>query len=159
ANASGVVIGFAYVDTNGDHVRDGQDFGVPGVLVTLNGTTAAGHGVGVSAITDGSGGYTFQNVQPGTYQLGYLPVGGLAGRAGGRAGSTGGGGTVFATITVAGGQTVTQDLGFAGLDPSVISLRMFLSSSTRDSFGLPPAGPGQSVGSGRANNAPFLANP
>jgi cyclophilin family peptidyl-prolyl cis-trans isomerase len=159
ANASGIVTGFAYVDSNSNGVHDSQDFGVTGVVVSLTGKTNIGANVSVTATTDGQGSFTFQSVQPGTYQLAYTPVanllGGLPDISGGAAAS---GVKVVANFTVAGGQTVNQDLGFTGLDPHFISGRMFLTSTTAADYGLAAAGGGTGAASLRDNSAPFLAH-
>ncbi len=160
ATASGAVTGTAYVDFNGNHVLDLQDFALPGVTVSLLGTTTQGSAVNATATTDARGDFTFQNVQAGAYQLGYATVPGLLGGPPSLNNSSAPAGvTVVSNLTVVGGETTTQSLGFLGLGASFISLRQFLSTSTPAGDGLPAAGTGQAVVSPRENNAPVLAKP
>lgn len=64
-----VLSGFVYVDANGDGVRDEEETGVPGVLVTLTGTTTSDVEITRTALTLDDGSYVFEELAPGTYQL------------------------------------------------------------------------------------------
>ncbi|MBK9462535.1 MAG: carboxypeptidase regulatory-like domain-containing protein [Sphingobacteriales bacterium] len=61
------------MDTNGDGIQDAGEPGVSGVTVTLydaNGDVLA------TTTTDASGAYSFTNLPPDTYQVGFtLPAG------------------------------------------------------------------------------------
>src|SRR5207253_1804405 len=70
-----------------------------------------------------------------------------------------GGGDVVGNINIGAGQTVTQDLGFKGMMPVFISLRMFCTSTTAADFPFAAAGgSGTAIANFRANNAPTLKN-
>ncbi len=79
--------GYVYVDRNNNGIRDPGEEGIGGVTVHLKDTN--GNLLGITAITDASGLYCFENLRPGTYGVGEdQPVGyfdGLdaAGTAGG----------------------------------------------------------------------------
>ncbi len=130
-------------DRDGDH--DATEIVVRGISVQLTGTTDQGTEVTVDATTDSSGAYAFQNVLPGTYEVTAEPGENLLGEA-----------IVVSGITVAGGQTITQDFGLRGLTPQVISLRQFLTSTTPDDFPFADAGTGEALANARENNLPTL---
>src|SRR5471030_2900943 len=67
ANASGVVSGLVYVDTNGNGIHDAKEAILPGAPVTLTGVTTQNVAVSVTAKTDFTGSFTFLNVLPGNY--------------------------------------------------------------------------------------------
>ena len=70
AAASGTVSGVAYIDANGNEKFDSGELTLPGVVITLTGTTAVQNTqVHVTATTNASGDFTFLNVLPGTYSL------------------------------------------------------------------------------------------
>jgi cyclophilin family peptidyl-prolyl cis-trans isomerase len=157
ANASGVLTGLAFVDSNGDGVREAREAVLPGVSVTLSGTTNQGTPVDVTATTDGTGAFSFLNVQPGNYQLGYAPVPGMLGTPGSIAAVNAPAGvTVIASLPVTGGQNITEGVGFRGLAPEFVSLRQFLSTTTAADFPFLAAGSGVAFASGRANSAPVV---
>jgi large repetitive protein len=62
--------GFVYVDSNRNGARDGgETAGIAGVTVTLTGTDDQGTPVNLTATTDASGAYHFDNLRPGTYSV------------------------------------------------------------------------------------------
>ena len=65
SSLTGVVFG----DDNNNGVVDGIEQRIGGVIVTLAGTDVYGTVVNTSVVTNGSGVYTFANVQPGTYTI------------------------------------------------------------------------------------------
>src|SRR5437879_6099007 len=70
ATASGVLSGVAFIDADGNGVHAATEPVLPGVPVTLSGTTTQGGAfTPVTAITDGAGAFQFLNVLPGTYHL------------------------------------------------------------------------------------------
>lgn len=158
ANASGAVTGFVFVDSNRNNVRDAGERGLPGVDVTLLGTSNGGN-VRALSTTAADGSFRFDNVQPGTYTANAGPVVGFLGYTSSIQTDVGPGGvTVVGFADVTGGQTVQTEIGFPGVAPEFISRRLFLASTTDASF--PFADPGTGVGqaSDRENNAPTLKN-
>ena len=67
--APGVIGGNVFVDTNNNGVQDAIEQVVPGVTITLSGTTGQGKTVNVSTATDAKGHYNFFGVAPGRYNL------------------------------------------------------------------------------------------
>jgi uncharacterized repeat protein (TIGR01451 family)/fimbrial isopeptide formation D2 family protein len=65
---------FVWLDTNGNGIQDGGETGVVNVLVTLY--DAASNALD-TATTDTSGFYTFTNLVPATYFVGFTPPSGL----------------------------------------------------------------------------------
>jgi cyclophilin family peptidyl-prolyl cis-trans isomerase len=154
-NASGTIMGTAFIDPTGSGTLTANSFLLPGASLTLTGTTIVGVGVNVTASTDQGGNYVFNNVQPGTYQLSVAAVPSLVGSPG-IAGSP----SATVQITMTGDQTVTEDLVFGGLAPQFISLRQFLATSTPSNIsGLPSPGSGSAAASSRPNSAPTVAKP
>jgi cyclophilin family peptidyl-prolyl cis-trans isomerase len=150
-NASGAITGLAFIDANVDGDRDTGEVTVRGVPVRLTGTTSQGTSINVTTTTTTSGSYTFENVLPGTYRLTSGPAQNLVGGA-----------VTGSAFTVAGGQTVTRDLPLGGIVPEAISLRMFLTTTTPESFatdaGFATAGTTAGLANERENNLPELAN-
>ena len=67
---TGAQIGdFAFEDVDGDGIQDAGEPGIPGVTVTLNGTTGNGTAVTQTTTTDASGLYLFNNLIPGNYTV------------------------------------------------------------------------------------------
>jgi len=67
ANSS--ISGFVFCDTDDDGIRDTGESGVPGVVVTLNGTDDQDNVVEASALTSSDGSYFFGELRPGTYEV------------------------------------------------------------------------------------------
>jgi uncharacterized repeat protein (TIGR01451 family) len=61
-------------DTDGDGGQDAGEPGIPGVTVTLTGTTSSGTPVTLTTVTNGSGNYTFTDLATGTYKLTFSTV-------------------------------------------------------------------------------------
>jgi peptidyl-prolyl cis-trans isomerase A (cyclophilin A) len=103
------------------HVFAGGTAGLPGVDVTLTGTTTTGRTVDISTTTDSGGAYAFTHVLPGTYSLS---------RGGAPDGFVDGGSASLSGIVVSSG-AVTADLNIPvlGLTASKVSLAFFLSDS------------------------------
>jgi peptidyl-prolyl cis-trans isomerase A (cyclophilin A) len=156
-NASGLVSGFAFLDSNPNGVFNSSEITLPGMNINLTGTTSQGSPVSTSATTGAGGAFTFINVLPGTYQLS-APAGSGFLAGGANFGNTQGplGADVISGISVSAGQTVHKNLGYSGLAPSVISMRLFLSSSTNANLPLAPAGGGSGAANYRPNSAPIV---
>ena len=61
--------GSVYLDVNDDGARDAAETGVPGVLITLSGTTSGGSAVERTQLTANDGSYLFAELPNGTYSL------------------------------------------------------------------------------------------
>ena len=60
---------FVWDDKDGDGTQDAGEPGIPNVTVVLTGTTGSGTPVSATTTTDANGGYTFNNLVPGTYKV------------------------------------------------------------------------------------------
>jgi peptidyl-prolyl cis-trans isomerase A (cyclophilin A) len=149
ANVAPVLSGTAFVDGARTGTFRAGDAVLPGVTVTLTGTTYLGTSISATTTTDSAGNFQFMLVPNGTYQLSFPKSGFLAGTAGiGNVGAPNGV-TVVSGITVSGGQSIGGGrLAFEGIDPNVITLRMFLASSGPSSLPgtLPGAGSAAATG-------------
>ena len=65
----GSLAGFVFFDADGDGTRDASEGGVPGIVVRLSGSETAGSSIDQSTITDNNGAYSFDELEPGTYQI------------------------------------------------------------------------------------------
>ncbi len=61
--------GYVYVDVNNIGVKNADDPGIPGVLMTLTGVTDSGVPVEESQFTNAEGFYRFDELQPGVYAV------------------------------------------------------------------------------------------
>lgn len=151
--SSGVLTGFAFVDANGDGVRQAQERALPGVQVVLSGRSTSGEVLSGTAVTGANGGYQFSRIAPGTYTLTAT-----AKNFGGNAGSTAAGGvTVVTTPTFTGAQQKFANLAFRGLVTPAVSLRSFLASTPADDPTVfSPAGGGAPTSGSLTNRAPTV---
>jgi peptidyl-prolyl cis-trans isomerase A (cyclophilin A) len=155
ANVAPLVSGQAFVDAAHTGTFQAGDAVLPGVTVTLSGTTYLDTSINATTTTDANGRFQFLLVPNGTYQLSFLTSGFLTGSAGIANVAAPDGVTVISAVTISGGQSLTTGhIAFLGIDPSIISLRMFLASSTSNSL------PGTIPGTGStAASGPFLSQP
>jgi cyclophilin family peptidyl-prolyl cis-trans isomerase len=144
----GVISGKVSVDTTGT-------VGVPGLQITLSGTTTGNQPVSLSTTTDGNGDYSFLQVQPGTYQLSrgsfnkVIDKSALFGNLGGSVS-----GQTVTTITLAQGQVgLNYDFLVGGLAPGAISLAEFTTNSTGTPLSHQTAGSGQAFADGLNQSA------
>lgn len=120
---AGSLAGAVYVDANDDGVRQGGEPGIPGVTITLSGTTLDGVNVctllpSCTVTTAADGSYSFPNLPAGTYTLtqtqpaAYADGRDTAGTVnGGASGTAGGAGTsVISNVVVPPGGTGTDYL-------------------------------------------------
>jgi cyclophilin family peptidyl-prolyl cis-trans isomerase len=157
AVAPGALSGLAFIDHNGNGVFDSGEVALPGLSVTLTGTTSAGQSVNASAVTDAGGVYVFQNVRAGTYSLSSgTAVGLLGGAPAFSSASAAPGVALVSGLGVGAGQALGQNLGFLGLSPASISLTQFLSTTTAVDFPnlTAPAG----AGTANLNQAPVVSS-
>lgn len=146
----GTVRGNVFLDRLANGILDARDARIPGVSVTLTGTTAGATGntsIKVTAVTNANGSFTFTSVPQGNYKLktGVIP------------GVIGGAAKTFSAITIAtDGQVFKHDFAFTGgVAARSFSMRQFLTNSTPMSF--PYAKPG--AGTAIANHAPTVSSP
>jgi hypothetical protein len=91
--------GVVYYDTNGNGVRDTDDYGIRDALLTLTTSDST-----VSTRSSASGGYSFSDLSPGTYAIALSIADSNPGTI------------TVGTITDAEGNTVTTGRGVAGID-------------------------------------------
>ena len=154
ASPFGAVSGVAFVDSNGSGAFQSQDFLLPGVNVTLTGTTAAGATVSANTQTDGQGSYAFSNVLPGSYQITFPSVPDFQGDAATGNANSPGGTNSTGEFAVGVQQSVTENIAFGGLSAPFLTLSMFLNTSTS-----PASYPVQPAGSGTAGSGSTFAGP
>jgi cyclophilin family peptidyl-prolyl cis-trans isomerase len=158
-NASGEVGGVAFIDVNGNGIRDRIDANrngtleeseqaleliAPGVTVELK----QGETVVATTKTLANGTYKFVNVLPGNYSIN-LPA---------AANTSITGLPTIAGFTVVGGDELTQDLPLGGLRASAISLRLFQNTTVAADLPFATAGTEPGKANERENNLPELAN-
>jgi cyclophilin family peptidyl-prolyl cis-trans isomerase len=157
--ASGVVSGRMYVDTNHNGMFNVGEPILPGVAVTLSGSTSQNVVVNATATTDINGSFTFNNVLPGSYHIQAGPVTGLFNGA-----------TAVGIVNVPAGVNVTLptalnstvNIGTSGalnLANKGIGVGLFLTTTTESSlkFGA-VAGSGVALANFRANHYPTISN-
>ena len=144
----GTLAGTVYVDGNGNGTPDAGEPPIPGTVVTLTGTDAAGAAVNRTATTDATGNYLFENLLAagaGGYRLTETqPAGFAQGKttAGTVNGTTVGtvAGDAISDITLGGGQDgVAYDYGEA---PAVVSGKVFADANRNGKFDAGEAGLG-----------------
>jgi cyclophilin family peptidyl-prolyl cis-trans isomerase len=156
-SATGTISGTLFVDSIGTRTFIPGAPTLPGIAVTLSGTTNQGTAVNLTATTDANGAYSFNGVLPGHYQVSTAPVAGVLGSEtsttfkGAVAGSAS-----TSSLSVSAGGSSTQNLGFLGLAPQSVSLRQFLSSTSSADFPDLSALAGSGIAFG---NTPFVTNP
>jgi cyclophilin family peptidyl-prolyl cis-trans isomerase len=154
ANASGVLSGTALINS-GNGIVD-----LVGISITLTGTTSQGQPATTVAVTDGNGNFSFMDVLPGSYQISAGSGLGLLGSPSFTNLSASPGVDVISGLGVGGGQSVTQDVVFRGLDAQHIFGDQFLTSTTAADFPYTgTAGSGTGLANYRPNNAPVVRHP
>ncbi len=122
ANASGILSGATFIDQNNNGIFDTGEKALPGIVMTLTGTTTQNQSVSASATTDANGSFIFINLLPGTYNV--SAAGGptlVNGKASAGSVTAPAGTDAVSGIQVGGGQTINASFGFRGLVPSAIS--------------------------------------
>ncbi|WP_425618742.1 Calx-beta domain-containing protein [Anatilimnocola sp. NA78] len=128
---AGSLSGFAYVDSNRNGVRDAGEVGIPGVVISLAGTTTGGASVTLTAMTAADGSYSFTNLMGGKYSLTESQPASMfdgtdvVGTAGGTLTNDKIADIQLDTAEVATG----NNFGEIGLLPAFISKRLFLAST------------------------------
>ena len=148
ANYSGTITGTAFLDSNGNHIRNSGELGMAGVTVSLVGTTTQSDPVSVTAHTSASGVFTFSNVMPGTYTISSGIVKDLIDSSTATTGS----------FTLAAGKKITENLAFTGkLSPSAVSIAEFLTTSSGISYAFGPVSSVAKAVNYRPDNAPIVS--
>jgi peptidyl-prolyl cis-trans isomerase A (cyclophilin A)/peptidyl-prolyl cis-trans isomerase B (cyclophilin B) len=141
---SGTVTGFAFIDGNNSGVFNSSE-AVKGITITLSGTASTGKAIPtVTAVTDGSGMFSFANVPTGNFQLSAQSPSGLMGQLSLGDLSLSGGILIAGLSTNSSGQT-NQDNGGAGLMPQIIGGQFFLNTSAGFSFAAAGSGSNNSI--------------
>ena len=126
----GSFAGSIFVDTNNDGVREPGEHGLAGVTMTLTGLTTSGQPVDVQVPTAGDGSFNFTNLLPGTYSVTNSTSSQyLASPAQPGSGVTAASNNSFAFTMSAGAGLSGSTFVERGLEPQLISKRMFLSSA------------------------------
>ena len=143
AQRAATLTGTVFIDSNGNGIFDTGEAVLPGIVVSLTGTTSDNQAVTASVTSDANGLFTISNMLPGTYNLsadgganfvnGNMVFGSL---------STPEGVDAISGIQLAAGQTITGTIGFRGLAPGAINLSQFLADSTASDLPIPAAGSG-----------------
>jgi hypothetical protein len=68
-HAVGMLSGSVYFDVDSDGSRDPSEIGVPGIVVRLVDSNSTDSSMERSTITDDDGAYTFDELEPGTYEI------------------------------------------------------------------------------------------
>ncbi|MSR33031.1 MAG: hypothetical protein EXR99_16185 [Gemmataceae bacterium] len=119
---------------NGSALVTGATKAIPGVNITLTGTTTTGRTINIATVTNADGSFTFNQVLPGSYQVNSaVPTGFINS------------GASPINLTVAEGQSVTQSFESGSLSPSRVSLSLF-SLAQFSSVAAPTPGNGTGTG-------------
>ena len=158
ATASGVVSGTTFYDAANNGTFDAAtDALLPGVQVTLTGTTTVQHTpVNATATTDAHGAFTFINVLPGAYHL-------QSGSSEGLIGGT----TSVGVVTAPTGVTITLGAPAAGsgnvgrhdvLDLAQVGMGLFMTDTTLADFPSGDPGSGEASATFRPNSLPTVSS-
>jgi cyclophilin family peptidyl-prolyl cis-trans isomerase len=127
-----VVFGQTFVDGNANGRFDLGDAVLPGMNVTLVGTTYLGTQINATTTSDVNGAFQFNNVPAGNYRVLFPSVPGFQAEAGGAL-----------KIHEAPGLGLPLTLGYLGLPSQAITLRQFLTTATPGTSLVPQAGHAQ----------------
>ncbi|QDV83740.1 Ig-like domain-containing protein [Planctomycetes bacterium TBK1r] len=127
--SNGSLAGLVYLDANDNNVRESVEGGIPGVVITLTGTTDLGAAVEQSRLTDADGAYSFDGLEPGTYQVSKRQSTALVDGQDSYNG-TSSTHSVMDNLVLAGGQQLAGiNFGETGLQLEYISIAWFFASS------------------------------
>ena len=68
-HAAAVLSGSVFIDADDDGTRDANEVGVPGVVIRLADSNSSDTSTNRSMLTNDNGFYSFDELEPGTYQL------------------------------------------------------------------------------------------
>jgi hypothetical protein len=133
ADSTGSIGGVVFFDVDNDGVKDSTESPLAGVTITLAGT-AGGASVNQSARTQADGSYRFEDLPAGTYTITQSqPAFTLDGKdTPSLAGSALGGNDTFIVQLAANAHSTGNHFGERGRVASMISLRDFFASGSRD---------------------------
>lgn len=126
--------GFVYIDFDADGVRDAEELGVPGVEITLTGTAEDGTEITCVLLTTDSGGYVFEDLPNGTYQIAERqPTAMSDGDDSTDIADATTENDLFGNIVLSGGASFTEShFGEATLLPEFVNIVWFFASSLSD---------------------------
>ena len=119
----------------GSVIIDGGTKGVSGVNIGITGETTTGRSVNYSIVTNSNGNFSIDQLLPGSYNVTRsTPAGFLSGTT-----------ATSAQLTIAEGQTLSQNLGLGGLTPAKVSLGLW-ATGVSSGVTAPTAGSGTATG-------------
>ena len=119
----------------GSVIVDGGTKGVSGVTIGITGETTTGRSVSYSIVTNTIGNFSIDQLLPGAYTVTRsTPAGFLSGTT-----------ATSAQLTIAEGQTLSQNLGLGGLTPAKVSLGLW-ATGVSSGVTAPTAGSGTATG-------------
>ena len=120
---------------SGSVIVDGGTKGVSGVNIGITGETTTGRSVNYSIVTNANGNFSIDQLLPGAYTVTRsTPAGFLSGTT-----------ATSAQLTIAEGQTLSQNLGLGGLTPAKVSLGLW-ATGVSSGVTAPTAGSGTATG-------------
>jgi large repetitive protein len=131
------ISGVVFIDANGNGVRDGNEVGIAGVVITLTGTTSNGTAVNRTTTTNINGGYQFTGLEPGTYEVTQTQPSFLRdGRALPGSGIGSAKASNVLSVNIAQGGTLARNFNFSelGRKPGTIKLFELFGSTPRHSL-------------------------
>ncbi|MCD0461883.1 Ig-like domain-containing protein [Roseiconus lacunae] len=127
--------GYVFIDSDGNGTHGSQEHGLPGVEMSLTGTTTAGESIQQSVLTASNGAYQFDQLAPGTYRVTQRqPEATIDGQdASGHSGAVVDNDDV-SNLVIDGDDEVTGiNFGERGLKPGYVNLAWFLASTPSQS--------------------------
>ncbi len=119
-HAEGVISGTVFFDANGDDVRGVDEAGAPGIVLQLTSTDSS---VSRSVITDNNGNYTFDELEPGNYQVVKRQM---------RATSNDSGNATAVNVSLADDQVINRRFSEDAVRPEFINIGWFFASAPPD---------------------------
>ena len=125
--------GLVYLDVNGNATRDGNEPGIPGVIMELDGADTSGNSVQLRALTGNDGAYAFVDLPPGDYTINENQPGAFVDgdESEGTQGGTITDDSIQVTNLAAGQEGLNNNFGEARLARGQLSMRYFLASTDK----------------------------
>ncbi|MEQ8790122.1 MAG: Ig-like domain-containing protein [Pirellulaceae bacterium] len=138
ADFSASIAGSVYLDADGDGVRSAGEFGVPGALLTLTGTSTFGGAITRTRLSDANGFYRFEDLPAGVYQVAESQpqalVDGLESSS--AAGATVGNDVISSLQLAEGQELVGNNFGERDIAPQYINAVWFFASTAANGGGM-----------------------